>query len=146
VLAYEKGQACLLFVAAVVVVSVAAEMVGVVVFLLLKASLFVLRILQMVAVGAYWDCRLLRTAVADLPSSGMVDLVAVAFGCCGTLDLSSGYSCLNPELAEDLPCAEHCLLAPFDETFQGAMVSYHHQGQAEVVLSHHCYYTYLHAG
>ena len=53
-LAYEKGQACLLFAAAaaVVVVPVAAEMVGVVAFLILQASMFVPRVFQTVVVGA----------------------------------------------------------------------------------------------
>ena len=107
-LAYEKGQACLLFAAAaaVVVVPVAAEMVGVVAFLILQASMFVPRVFQTVVVGACSDCRM-TVAVAGLPSFGMMDLVAVAFGCYGTPDLSFGYSCPNPEPAEDLPCAEH---------------------------------------
>ncbi len=58
-------------------------------------------------------------------------------------NLDSSFGCSYHELAEALPLNEYCPLAPFDETFQDGVASYHFE-QFVVVLEAH-YYTFHHA-
>jgi hypothetical protein len=82
-------------------------------------------------VVAFWGC--MMTAAVDLPLTVMKGFVAAFdYGNLGLL-----FGCSYHELAEVLPLNEYCPLAPFDETFQDVVVSYHLK-RFVVVLEGYC--------